>query len=155
MKEIREKRGLAYGVSTQLVPYRHAGLIVGSVATENGRVGESIALVREEWQRMREDGPTAAEIAADAKTYLTGAVPARPRLDATTSPAVLVQMQTGQARHRLSRPPRRADRRRHADRGPRRRETDVRSGGPQLRVVGDPADVSRPARPASSSAAIS
>ena len=36
MKEIREKRGLAYGVSTGLVPYRHAGLILGSVATENG-----------------------------------------------------------------------------------------------------------------------
>ena len=40
MKEIREKRGLAYGVSTDLVPYRHAGLILGSVATENSRVAE-------------------------------------------------------------------------------------------------------------------
>src|SRR6202040_3045088 len=74
MKEIREKGGLAYGVSTQLVPYRHAGLIVGNVATENGRVGESIALVRQEWQRMREEGPTAAEL-EDAKTYLTGSFP--------------------------------------------------------------------------------
>jgi zinc protease len=91
MKEIREKRGLAYGVSTQLVPYRHAGLIVGSVATENGRVGESIALVREEWQRMRQDGPTAAEL-EDAKTYLTGSFPLG--LDSTLHIAgVLVQMQ--------------------------------------------------------------
>ena len=91
MKEIREKRGLAYGVTTQLVPYRHAGLIVGSVATENGRVGESIALVREEWQRMREEGPTAAEL-ENAKTYLTGSFPLG--LDSTQHiAAVLVQMQ--------------------------------------------------------------
>jgi zinc protease len=91
MKEIREKRGLAYGVSTQLVPYRHAGLIVGNVATENGRVGESIALVRQEWQRMREEGPTDAEL-EDAKTYLTGSFPLG--LDSTQHIAgVLVQMQ--------------------------------------------------------------
>src|SRR5205085_7679493 len=69
MKEIRHQRGLAYGVSTQLVPYRHAGLIVGNVATENGRVAESIALVREEWRHMREEGPTAVEL-ENAKTYL-------------------------------------------------------------------------------------
>ena len=91
MKEIREKRGLAYGVSTQLVPYRHAGLIVGSVATENGRVAESIGLVREEWHHMRADGPTAAEL-EDAKTYLTGSFPLG--LDSTQHIAgVLVQMQ--------------------------------------------------------------
>ncbi|HEY4473435.1 MAG TPA: pitrilysin family protein [Stellaceae bacterium] len=91
MKEIREKRGLAYGVTTQLVPYRHAGLIVGSVATENGRVAESIALVRDEWRHMREEGPTAAEL-EDAKTYLTGSFPLG--LDSTQHIAgVLVQMQ--------------------------------------------------------------
>ena len=91
MKEIREKRGLAYGVSTQLIPYRHAGLIVGNVATENGRVAESIALVRQEWQRMRDEGPTAEELDA-AKTYLTGSFPLG--LDSTQHIAgVLVQMQ--------------------------------------------------------------
>jgi zinc protease len=91
MKEIREKRGLAYGVSTHLVPYRHAGLIVGNVATENGRVGESIALVRQEWQRMRDQGPTAAEL-ENAKTYLIGSFPLG--LDSTQHiAAVLVQVQ--------------------------------------------------------------
>src|SRR5207244_7547335 len=74
MQEIREKRGLAYGVSTQLAPYRHAGLIVGSVATENARVGDTIALIRQEWHRRRDDGPTAAEL-DDAKTYLAGSFP--------------------------------------------------------------------------------
>ena len=74
MKEIREKRGLAYGVSSDLVSFRHAGLILGNIATENARVGESIALIRAEWRRMRDDGPTEAEL-DDAKTYLIGSFP--------------------------------------------------------------------------------
>jgi zinc protease len=91
MKEIRDKRGLAYGVSTGLVPYRHAGLILGSIATENSRVAESIALIRAEWQRMREDGPTEVEL-HDAQTYLAGSFPLS--LDSTRHiAAVLVQMQ--------------------------------------------------------------
>jgi zinc protease len=74
-----------------LVPYRHAGLIVGSVATENSRVAESIALIRQEWQRMRDEGPSAAEL-ADAKTYLTGSFPLS--LDSTRRIAgLLVRMQ--------------------------------------------------------------
>jgi zinc protease len=91
MKEIREKRGLAYGVSTSLVPYRHAGLILGSIATENSRVAESIALIRSEWQKMREAGPSEAEL-RDAKAYLTGSFPLG--LDSTQRIAtVLVQIQ--------------------------------------------------------------
>jgi zinc protease len=91
MKEIRDKRGLAYGVSTSLVPYRHAGLILGSIATENSRVAESIALIRAEWQRMRDDGPTEAELRA-AQAYLAGSFPLS--LDSTRHiAAVLVQMQ--------------------------------------------------------------
>jgi zinc protease len=91
MKEIREKRGLAYGVSTGLVPYRHAGLILGSVATENARVAESIDLIRGEWQRMRDEGPTEDEL-RDAKTFLAGSFPLS--LDSTRRIAgVLVRMQ--------------------------------------------------------------
>ncbi|HEX3500748.1 MAG TPA: pitrilysin family protein [Stellaceae bacterium] len=71
MTEIREKRGLAYGVNTYLVPQLQSGVIYGTVATQNGRVAESIALIRQEWQRMRDGGPSAQEL-ADAKTYLTG-----------------------------------------------------------------------------------
>jgi zinc protease len=74
MKEIREKRGLAYGVSTELVSFRHAGMVLGSVATENARVAQSIGLIREEWRRMRDEGPTEPEL-DDAKTYLIGSFP--------------------------------------------------------------------------------
>jgi zinc protease len=74
MREIREKRGLAYGVSTELVSFRHAGLILGTVATENARVAEAIALIRAEWRRMRDEGPSEAEIDL-AKDFLIGSFP--------------------------------------------------------------------------------
>jgi len=69
--EVRDKRGLAYSVGSSLAAYDHAGLIVGSVGTENARVGESIDLIRAEWAKMRDKGATAAEV-KDAKSYLTG-----------------------------------------------------------------------------------
>src|SRR5271163_412878 len=74
MREIREKRGLAYGVSTELVSFRHAGLILGSVATENARVAQSIALIRAEWRRMHDEGPSQPELQL-AKDFLIGSFP--------------------------------------------------------------------------------
>jgi zinc protease len=73
-EEVREKRGLAYSIFSALQPMAMGGVIVGGVGTEKARVGQSIALVRSEWQRMRDDGPTATEL-ANAKTYLTGSFP--------------------------------------------------------------------------------
>ncbi|MFN3461889.1 MAG: M16 family metallopeptidase [Oceanibaculum sp.] len=70
-EEIREKRGLAYSVSAGLAPMDRSAALVGRVGTANARVAESIALVRQEWQRMADDGPTAEEV-SDAKAYLTG-----------------------------------------------------------------------------------
>lgn len=91
MTEVREKRGLAYGVYTYLVPLRHSGVIVGGVATQNGRIAQSIDIIRQEWQRMHDDGPTEEEL-ADAKTYLTGSFPIQ--LDSTGRIAgMLVQLQ--------------------------------------------------------------
>ena len=76
MEEVRRKRGLAYGVSTYLAPRDQTGLFMGSVATQNERVGESIQVIRNEIKRMATDGITAEEM-ADAKTYLTGSYPLR------------------------------------------------------------------------------
>jgi len=73
---IREKRGLAYSVSSGLHPMEHSALMVGGAGTANGRVSETIRVLRGEWRRMAEDGLTAAEL-ADAKTYLTGSYPLR------------------------------------------------------------------------------
>jgi zinc protease len=89
--EIREKRGLAYGVSAGLSPLRHAGVLFGRVATRNDRVSEVLDILRAEWRRFRDDGPTSAELEA-AKTYLIGSFPLS--LDTTSRLAgLLVSLQ--------------------------------------------------------------
>jgi zinc protease len=75
-EEVREKRGLAYSVYSYLSSMEHAALVVGGVATQNGRVSQSLDLIRKEWRRMGEHGPGAQEL-QDAKTYLTGSFPLR------------------------------------------------------------------------------
>ncbi|NHQ73221.1 insulinase family protein [Roseovarius gahaiensis] len=76
MQEVREKRGLTYGVYSYLANKDHADLWLGSVASANGRIAESIDVIRSEWDRLRSEGVTQAEL-NDAKTYLTGAYPLR------------------------------------------------------------------------------
>ena len=74
--EVREKRGLAYSVYSSLQPLDHTAFIFGGVATQNGRISESLDLIRAEWRRMAEAGPDLEEL-RDAKTYLTGSFPLR------------------------------------------------------------------------------
>ncbi|WP_099827740.1 M16 family metallopeptidase [Oceaniglobus indicus] len=76
MTEVREKRGLTYGIGTYLAPYEHAELIMGQAATANARAAETVQVVRDEWARIANEGITAQEL-EDAKTYLTGAYPLR------------------------------------------------------------------------------
>ncbi|WP_296425665.1 pitrilysin family protein [Yoonia sp.] len=76
MTEVREKRGLTYGISTFLVPKFHAEMILGTVASANATIAQAIDVTRAEWARMADDGMTADELAA-AKTYLTGEYPLR------------------------------------------------------------------------------
>jgi zinc protease len=72
MTEIREKRGLTYGVYTYLSTPRRSGVWLGSVSADNAKVAEVIRLVREAWQDLKDKGVTAAEL-DDAKRYMTGA----------------------------------------------------------------------------------
>lgn len=89
-EQVREKRGLAYSVYSYLIPMDHAAVVMGGVATENGRLAESLELIRAEFARMRDHGLTEKEL-ADAKTYLTGSFPLQ--LDSTAAIAgLLVQM---------------------------------------------------------------
>ena len=85
--EVREKRGLAYSVYTALAPMDHGAVILGGVATRNERLGDSLRLIKDEWRRMRDEGPTDAEL-ADAKTYLVGSFALR--LDSSPSVAGLL-----------------------------------------------------------------
>ncbi|WP_346907891.1 pitrilysin family protein [uncultured Roseibium sp.] len=70
-EEVREKRGLAYGVNTSVIPYDHMGLILGSTATRADRADETLKIVLEQVDRMATQGPTQAELDS-AKRYLTG-----------------------------------------------------------------------------------
>ena len=76
MTELREKRGLTYGVSSFLAPMDYAQAYLGQMATANATVADSIALIRQEWQRLATEGITAEELAA-TKTYMTGSYPLR------------------------------------------------------------------------------
>jgi zinc protease len=70
-EEIREKRGLTYGVSFGLSPMQRGGLYAGVLQTRNESAGEALALTRQVLARMADVGPTQAEL-DEAKTFLTG-----------------------------------------------------------------------------------
>jgi zinc protease len=70
-KEVREKRGLAYSVSSSLYPMKQAGILFGGTATKNERAMESLQVIEEEIAKLAENGPEEAEL-AKAKSYLTG-----------------------------------------------------------------------------------
>lgn len=74
--EVREKRGLTYGVGTYLANYDHADLVIGQFASANDRMAEAIEVVRDEWARIA-DGAVTQEELDEIKTYLTGAYPLR------------------------------------------------------------------------------
>lgn len=70
-EEVREKRGLAYSVYSYNYPLAAGALIIGGAATVNERAGESLDVIRAEWKRMRDYGPSQYELDI-AKRYLTG-----------------------------------------------------------------------------------
>lgn len=74
MQEVRDKKGLTYGIDTGLSPSEHASLMVGSMASDNPKTREAWDIVLATLQRFYEDGVTAKEIDA-AKDYMTGSLP--------------------------------------------------------------------------------
>lgn len=76
MNEVREKRGLAYGVSTAMVPFDTGAMIFASVGTRSDQAETSLQIIRDEWKKIRDGGPTEEELKT-AKLYLTGAWPLR------------------------------------------------------------------------------
>lgn len=73
---VREERGLAYSVYSYLLALKHAGLLLGGVATRNDAIAESLELIRGELKRMADEGVSEREL-ADAKLGMTGAFPLR------------------------------------------------------------------------------
>ena len=75
MTEVREKRGLTYGVGTALATGLFGQSWQGGMAGGNDTTGQAVDLIRQEWAGMAE-GVTEKEL-SDAKTYLTGEYPLR------------------------------------------------------------------------------
>lgn len=90
-REVREVRGLAYGVNTSLVWFDKAAVLIGGTATRADATAETIDVVEAEFRKMAANGPTEEEL-AKAKTYLKGSF----ALNLDTSSKIasqLVQMQ--------------------------------------------------------------
>lgn len=89
--EVREQRGLTYGIGSYLINWDRSHMVLGQFATANGRVKEAIDVVLEQWEKVSTEGVTAEELDT-AKTYMTGAYPLR--FDSNASIArILVGMQ--------------------------------------------------------------
>ena len=76
MTEVREKRGLTYGVYSYLASRDLAEVYLGSVSSANDRIADAIDVIRDEWAKAASEGITEEEMQA-AKTYITGAYPLR------------------------------------------------------------------------------
>ncbi|MDX5592965.1 pitrilysin family protein [Pseudovibrio sp. SPO723] len=70
-EEIREKRGLAYGVGSYLVPRQHTALWMGSTGTAGDKAPLAVDLIKQQLVRLAEEGPTEDEL-TKAKAFLTG-----------------------------------------------------------------------------------
>jgi zinc protease len=86
-REVREKRGLAYGVSDSLVWFRSAAVVLGGTATRADRTADALAVIEHEIKRMADEGPTPDELAA-AKSFLKGSY----ALTLDTSGKIAVQL---------------------------------------------------------------
>lgn len=91
MNEVREKRGLTYGIGTGLAAYDHAEILTGHLATANDKAAEAIGVIRDIWAAIAKDGVTQQEL-DDTKTYMTGAYPLRFDGNGTIA-SILVGMQ--------------------------------------------------------------
>lgn len=92
-EEVREKRGLAYNVSSALANQEHSSALIISTATRSDRAGETLGVIRDVVRKMAEEGPTETELDA-AKKYMLGAY-AINNLDSSGAiAATLVDLQT-------------------------------------------------------------
>ena len=76
MAEVREKRGVTYGVSSSFSPRRQAGSFTISLPTRPDQADQALALVRQVVAEFVANGPAAAELQA-AEDHLIGGFPLR------------------------------------------------------------------------------
>ena len=73
-EEVREKRGLTYGINSYLFDMDHASGFSIGLSTENKNAGEALKIIHQEMSRMRDEGITAEELKG-AQDYMVGSLP--------------------------------------------------------------------------------
>lgn len=91
--QVREKRGLAYGVGSALEDKEHSQALLVTTATRSDRAPETLSVIRDVVKQMAEHGPTATELAA-AKRYLIGAFAINELNSSASIAATLVGLQS-------------------------------------------------------------
>lgn len=76
MREVRQKRGLAYSAYSAFQPMQELGPFTMGLQTRREATAEALRVVRETLEQFLRDGPTEAEL-AQAKNYLVGSFPLR------------------------------------------------------------------------------
>jgi zinc protease len=70
-REVRDRKGLVYGINTGLNSYELASFLLGNFSTTTERVEQVMAIVKEKFKAMKNQGITPNEL-KEAKSYLTG-----------------------------------------------------------------------------------
>jgi zinc protease len=72
MREIREQRGLTYGVYSYILAGRHAGAFTVALQTRPEQAALAVQLVHESLRRFTREGPTDDELAAAKEALING-----------------------------------------------------------------------------------
>jgi zinc protease len=74
MEEVREKRGLTYGIYTYFNEYESAKSFHVTTSTVNESIKDVLGLILQEWEKMKTT-PVSIESLRSARAYLNGALP--------------------------------------------------------------------------------
>jgi len=75
-KEIRQRRGLTYGVYSFFIPYKQAGPFIISLQTRNQKANEAIKVIKDQVTTYLKKGPSIPELTL-AKQNIIGGFPLR------------------------------------------------------------------------------
>lgn len=90
--EVRERRGLAYGVGSALITSEHADMLMIGTSTRADRAQETLGVIRNVVHDMAENGVSEEELER-AKTYLIGAYPINNLGSSASVASTLVELQ--------------------------------------------------------------
>ncbi|EJF90794.1 M16 family metallopeptidase [Bartonella tamiae] len=90
--EVREKRGLAYTVGSNLTINDHSAALVISTGTKASEAQKTLATIREQVKKMADNGVTEQEL-KDAKSYMIGSYAVQNMGSSSEIASTLVTMQ--------------------------------------------------------------